>query len=197
MGPSICPVCNGKTMMCSAFYGGALGGAMTTCKSCAGTGVIWPPGTDEFLTALTQAAAHTRDPLGLYVCADVDGTDAEWRLTADASSHSDWMTELQGAVRLNVEQHPERKAVLDYLNTLPDDMPIMVLTPQSYAEINAAEMFVDSCRAYVKQGNDNSVWLSASKSKLARMVQHNGPRLALPPEVSPRLAGLPVSEGDE
>lgn len=88
------------------------------------------------------------------------------------------------------EVHPERKRVLDLLATLPEDMPLLVLTPQSVVEIDTAKDY----RAQMKGG---SVQQRGVEALVARMNDYQGSRGKYPLEVSPRLAGLPVTEGDE
>lgn len=86
--------------------------------------------------------------------------------------------------------HPERKRVLDLLATLPEDMPLLVLTPQSVVEI-------DTAKDYRGRMQGGSVQQRGVEALVARMNDYQGSRNKYPPEVSPRLAGLPVTEGDE
>lgn len=96
--------------------------------------------------------------------------------------------------------HPERRAVLDYLGALPEDMPIMVLTPQSYVEMRAAQRCVELMEEYAPE---DSVWVKGSNNKCERMADYRKGSSTrsymadIPPEVSPRLAGIPITEGDE
>jgi len=88
------------------------------------------------------------------------------------------------------EVHPERKRVLDLLATLPEDMPLLVLTPRSVVEI-------DTAKDYRGQMQRGSVQQRGVEALVNRMNDYQGSRGKYPVEVSPRLAGLPVSEGDE
>ena len=49
--PSVCPVCEGKVDMSSDFYITASsttsGVHYETCRTCNGTGVVWPPKDDN------------------------------------------------------------------------------------------------------------------------------------------------------
>jgi len=93
----------------------------------------------------------------------------------------------------NPNMHPERKAVLDYLDTLPEDMPIMVLTPQSHVELRAAYEFHQQCNDFDRDSN----WTEGSILKLRRMKGYLKHRGDVPPEVSKRLAGFPITEGED
>ena len=114
-------------------------------------------------------------------------------------------TETDFIVNVGDEKHlpnPERRAVLDYLATLPEDMPLMVLTPQSQAEMKAAAEFSARCHEawrYPPSDSNDEMWAKASDAKVSRMRAYSGKQqLPLtPPSVHPRLAGLPITEGDE
>ena len=93
---------------------------------------------------------------------------------------------------------PERKAALDYLNVLDEDMPLVVLTPGSRTELELVE-------AFIQKLDIDSPWRVALTSKLSRMKtwadvkfggRTNAPRYPLA-NVSSRLMGLPITEGDD
>lgn len=87
--------------------------------------------------------------------------------------------------------HPERKRVLDLLATLPEDMPLLVLTPRSQKEIRTAYDFA----ARLRQG---TVAERGARSLSTRMHTYAGANvLNEPPEMDARLAGLPIADGDE
>lgn len=124
---------------------------------------------------------------GIHVIGDLDSSK-----TIIEGNYIERVEGLQG-IRIHPrvpEVHPERKRVLDLLATLPEDMPLLVLTPQSVVEIDTAKDY----RAQMKGG---SVQQRGVEALVARMNDYQGSRGKYPLEVSPRLAGLPVTEGDE
>lgn len=213
MNPSTCPVCAGRQTIDPGFYREPKDGDTTTCRSCEGTGVVWPKprlrGQTEIMAMLDDYQSFGGDFV-VGVDWGMGQSHAAWTVARQNSDGQVMILdtgitrETDFTVRIDPRAtcHPERRATLDYLDRLPEDMPIMLLTPQSTAEINAANLFANEAN---RHGNDwdaskVSVWVTAAANKVGRMRDYNtsaGYIGLLPPEVSPRLAGLPVSEGDE
>jgi hypothetical protein len=63
---------------------------------------------------------------------------------------------------------PERQEALDYLSTLPQDMPVLILTPRSVAEMSAVREFARSVHADLINPDD-SRWSAISRGKIEEM----------------------------
>lgn len=125
-----------------------------------------------------------------------------WTYTVGESSWvvgemDEWYTPFDAAL-VSAPTDPERQATLDYLHTLTENMPVVVLTPRSKLELELVENFIQKLEP-------SSPWRSALGSKLTRMKtwadenfggRSNAPRNP-PPGVSLRLMGAPICEGDE
>lgn len=185
------------------------------CRVCSGTGVVWPPAghvgplhvTGDVVVTGNVVSSGFKD---IQPHATLGAVDF---VVPNAQVGSDYWTDQYEPVSEPLPfdvhvtyvyeaeptpaTHPERKRVLDLLATLPEDMPLAVLTPQSRGEMHTMRDFIER----LKSGTTALAGAEALLERMRAWATHfygGADSVPLsPPEVSPRLAGLPVSEGDE
>ena len=176
------------------------------CRVCSGTGVVWPPAGhvgplhvtgDVVVTGNVvssgfrdlQPSAGTVDFVVPYTWADSDTSSPYAGGSLPFEAHVTFVYE---AGKSTPATHPERKRVLDFLATLPEDMPIGVLTPRSKKEVQGFQDFVERTKP--------GTLAARGAEAIADRMDTYWKKLGKPDVLeypSARLAGLPVSEGDE
>lgn len=178
------------------------------CRVCDGTGVVWPPAghvgplhvTGDVVVTGNVVSSGFRDLLqsagtvdfvvpNVSAWPDADTLVYGGELALPFNAH---VTLVYEAGKPTPTMHPERKRVLDFLATLPEDMPIGVLTPKSRKELQGFRDFVERTKS--------GTLAARGAEALADRMEAYWKELGRPDVLeypSGRLAGLPTTEGDE
>lgn len=133
---STCPICEGKQSVSRFFYEPIVDSDIgkedaplediVACRSCNGTGVVWPPDTEDAL--MSRLCDERWQPEALEFEPESDDPEPEWAPLN--LGREDSFEELSAIVH----RHSERQQIINVLHTLPADMPLMLLTPQALIE---------------------------------------------------------------
>lgn len=146
--PYKCPVCEGKQIVAQSFYdAGQNPQEMESCRSCGGTGIVWSPPTGDSGSLFIGKDVLVSGSLvsdGVYKWMKPEEMQSVDFVPEEGWPSSDYDTpqEEEGAppddsfesLATIAHMHPERQRVIDFLHTLPDDTPLMLLTPQALVE---------------------------------------------------------------